>query len=376
MCATDTFSIREHFASLPEPRIDRQKRHDLIDIVSITICAVIAGAEAWTDVEAFGKAKEPWFRSFLELPNGIPSHDTFGRFFSLLDPQAFQKAFTQWVQAVNEVLKGQVIAVDGKCLRRSHDRHDNQSAIYMVSAWASANELVLGQVKTDEKSNEITAIPKLLQALEISGCIVTIDAAGCQKKIAAQIRSQEADYILALKGNQGNLRDHVEDYFTAALAHDFRGIAHDYLETTDGGHGRVEVRRHWTIDEFGGFPGKAAWKDLRTIGMVESERHIDDEVTTERRYYIASLTSDAKQFAAGVRAHWGVENALHWSLDVSFREDDCRVRKGYASENFATVRHIALNLLKKDKSFKRGLKAKRLRAGWDNDYLIKVLEDE
>ena len=374
MCATDALSIREHFASLPDPRIDRQKRHNLIDIISITICAVIAGAEAWTDVEAFGKAKEPWFRTFLELPNGIPSHDTFGRVFSLLDPLVFQKAFTQWVQAVNEVFKGQVIAVDGKCLRRSHDRNDNKSAIYMVSAWASANELVLGQVKTDEKSNEITAIPKLLQALEISGCIVTIDAAGCQKKIAAQIRSQEADYILALKGNQGNLRDYVEDYFTTAVENDFLGVACDYFETTNGGHGRVEVRRHWTIDEFGDVPGKAAWKDLRTIGMVEAERHIDHEVTTERRYYIASLPSDAKQFAAGVRAHWGVENALHWSLDVSFREDDCRVRKGYASENFATIRHIALNLLKKDKSFKRGLKAKRLRAGWDNDYLIKVLE--
>jgi predicted transposase YbfD/YdcC len=293
MCTTDALSLREHLESLPDPRLDRQKRHKLIDIITITICAVIGGAETWTDIQAFGKAKEQWFRTFLELSNGIPSHDTFGRFFSLLDPLSFQAAFADWVQAANEVFKGQVIAVDGKCLRRSHDCHDNKSAIYMVSAWASANELVLGQVKTDEKSNEITAIPKLLQALEISGCIVTIDAAGCQKKIAAQIRSQEADYILALKGNQGNLRDYVEDYFTTAVENDFRGVTRDYFETTDGDHGRVEVRRYWTIDEFGDFPEKAAWKDLRTIGMVESERHIDEEVTTERRYYIASLTSDA-----------------------------------------------------------------------------------
>ena len=374
MSDTNALSIVEHFKSLPDPRINRQKRHSLIDVISITICAVIAGTQKWTEIEAFGKAKEAWLRTFLELPNGIPSHDTFGRFFSLLDPLAFQAAFVEWVQAVNEVFKGQVIAVDGKCLRRSHDRADNKAAIYMVSAWASANELVLGQVKTDEKSNEITAIPKLLAALEINGCIVTIDAAGCQKKIAAQIRGQQADYILALKGNQGNLRDHVEDYFTTAEEQDFRGVAYDYFETTDGGHGRVEVRRHWTIEDVGDFPGKAAWQDLMTIGMVESERHIGKEVTTERRYYIASLPSDAKQFAAGVRAHWGVENRLHWSLDVSFREDDCRVRKGYASENFATIRHIALNLLKKDKSFKGGMKAKRLRAGWLDDYLIKILE--
>ena len=374
MCDTKALSIREHYESLPDPRIDRQKRHNLIDIVTITICAVICGAEAWTHVETFGKAKEDWFRTFLELPNAIPSHDTFGRFFSLLDPQVFQAVFLQWVQAVNEVIKGQVVAIDGKCLRRSHDHNKNKSAIYMVSAWSSANELVLGQVKTDEKSNEITAIPKLLQALEINGCIVTIDAAGCQKKIAAQIRSQGADYVLALKGNQGTLRDYVEDYFSTAMETDFLGVPHDYFETTDGDHGRVEIRRHWTIDKFGDFPGKVAWKDLRTMGMVESERHIKGEVTTDRRYYIASLTANAEQFASCVRAHWGVENGLHWSLDVNFREDDCRVRKGYASENFATIRHIALNLLKKNKSFKGGLKAKRLRAGWVHNYLIKILD--
>ncbi len=217
MCESNVFSIKDHFGSLTDPRIDRQKRHELIDIITITICAVLSGAEAWTHVEAFGKAKEEWFRTLLKLPNGIPSHDTFGRFFSLLDPSIFQEAFMQWVQAVNDVFKDQVIALDGKCLRRSHNHGNNKTAIYMVSAWASANQMVLGQVKTDEKSNEITAIPKLLRALEIKGCIVTIDAAGCQKNIAAQIRSQDADYVLALKGNQGNLRDYVEDYFTTAI---------------------------------------------------------------------------------------------------------------------------------------------------------------
>lgn len=371
----NALSIKDHFESLPEPRIDRQKRHELIDIVTITICAVLSGAEAWTHVEEFGQAKEEWFRNFLKLPNGIPSHDTFGRFFSLLDPLAFQNAFLQWVQAVNVVFKGQVISLDGKCLRHSYDHDSDKAAIYMVSAWASANQIVLGQVKTDEKSNEITAIPKLLQSLEIKGCIVTIDAAGCQKNIAAQIRSQDADYVLALKGNQGNLRDHVEDYFTAAIDNDFLGVPNDYYETIDADHGRIEIRRHWTIEAFGDFPGKEAWKDLNMIGMIESERHIGDKATKERRYYISSQTDGAKQFASSVRAHWGVENGLHWCLDVGFREDDCRVRQGYASENFAVIRHIALNLLKKDKSFKGGMKAKRLRAGWDNNYLTKILEN-
>jgi len=373
LCTLSSPSIREHFESLRDPRIDRQKRHHLIDIISISICAALCGAEGWTDVEAFGKAKKDWFQTFLELPNGIPSHDTFGRFFSLLDPQAFQDTFLQWVQSVNDLFKGQVVAIDGKCLRRSHDHGKGKAAIYMVSAWATANQLVLGQVKTDEKSNEITAIPKLLRALEVKGCIVTIDAAGCQKGIATQIRSQGADYVLALKGNQGNLREYVEDYFTTARANDFHGVPHDYHETIDGGHGRVEIRRHWSIEPFRDFPGKAAWKDLRSIGMVESERHIGSEVTLDCRYYISSLPADAKQFAASVRAHWGVENGLHWCLDVGFREDDCRVRQGNASENFAVVRHIALNLLKKERSFKGGLRAKRLKAGWDQDYLIKIL---
>ena len=374
MSQTKPLSIQEHFESLPDPRIDRQKRHNLIDIITITICAVLSGAEAWTHIEDFGKSNQKWLHSFLELPNGIPSHDTFGRFFSLLDPEDFQGAFLQWVQSTNDIFKSQNISIDGKCLRRSHDKSNDKSAIYMVSAWASDNKLVLGQVKTDEKSNEITAIPKLLRVLEIEGCIVTIDAAGCQKKIATQIRSQGGDYLLALKGNQGNLRDYVEDYFMAATENHFNAVPHDYFETTDAGHGRVEVRKHYTIDQFGDFPGKRAWKDLQTICMVESERHIGDTVSMERRYYITSLPSNAKQFASSVRAHWGVENNLHWCLDVGFREDDCRVRKDHAPENFAVIRHIALNLLTKEKTHKGGIKAKRLKSAWDDDYLPKVLE--
>jgi len=381
MISPNPTSIISHFASLPDPRIDRHKQHSLIDIITITICAVLCGAEAWTHIEAFGKGKQNWFSRFLELPNGIPSHDTFGRFFSLLDPQAFQEVFIEWVQSVNEIFKDQVIAVDGKCLRRSHDRSNNKSAIYMVSAWACANQLVLGQVKTDEKSNEITAIPKLLRALEIKGCIVTIDAAGCQKKIAALIRAQQADYVLALKGNQGNLREYVEDYFKTAIDNNFLGVPYDYHETIDGDHGRVELRRHWTISQFDNLPDKAAWADLSTIAMVESQRCVKGVTTTEHRFYISSLKADAKEgqakgLAHAIRAHWGVENPLHWSLDVSFREDDCRVRKGYASENFAVVRHIALNLLKKEKTFKGGLKAKRLKAGWAPDYLKTVLSND
>lgn len=366
-------TIKTYFDSLPDPRIDRQKRHKLLDIITITLCAVLSGAETWTDIEEFGETKKAWFSGFLSLVNGIPSHDTFGRVFSKLDPETFHKSFIAWMQASNHVVEGQVIAIDGKCLRHSYDKSAGKSAIYMVSAWASENKIVLGQVKTEEKSNEITAIPKLLDALEIKGSTVTIDAAGCQKKIAGKIIEKEGDYTLAVKGNQGHLRDYIEDFFTTAMSHDFQGVDYNYYESTDAGHGRVEVRRHWTVSEFGDFPGKSDWKGLTTIGMVESERHINDKTTTEYRYYINSQDDGAEQFANRVRAHWGVENELHWCLDVGFREDECRIRKGYASENLAVIRHIALNLLKKNKSCKGGIKAKRLKAGWDDAYRELIL---
>ena len=366
-------SFLEHFGDLPDPRVERQKRHKLIDILTITLCAVICGAEGWTDVEDFGKAKHDWLKSFLDLPNGIPSHDTFGRVFSALCPKAFQQAFVNWVEAIRQQFHGEIINVDGKCLRGSHDQALGKNAIQMVSAWSTSNRLVLGQVKTEAKSNEITAIPELLQSLALTGCIVTIDAAGCQKKIAEQIIKQGSDYVLALKGNQGTLHDDVIDYFETAAQDGFKGIDHQYWEQTDKGHGRIEVRRYWVITDLEWLNHKEKWKGLNLIGRVESERHIGDQVSSEKRYYIASMNGEAKPFAEAVRGHWGIENSLHWCLDVSFGEDASRVRKGYASENLAVVRHISLNLIKQEKTSKRGVKARRKLAAWDNAYLQRIL---
>ena len=368
-------TIIEHFSNLKDPR-RRTPDHYLIDIITIAICAVICGADSWVGVEEFGKAKEQWFRTFLKLPNGIPSHDTFGRVFALLDPTQFRDRFSNWIQAISNLTDGQVVAIDGKRLRRSHDETLGKAAIHVVSAWASANRLVLGQLKTDEKSNEITAIPELLKALVLKGCIVTIDAMGCQTEIAKLIVEQEADYVLALKGNQGNLHDDVQDLFTYAQETDFQDIAHDFEQTNDSGHGRIEIRRHWTISEpelISYLDPDHKWAGLQSVGMVESERHVGDKTTTERRYYISTLSGEAGEFGEAVRTHWGIENKVHWVLDVAFREDDCRVRKGYAAENLAVLRHIALNLLRHEKSAKCGIQTKRLKAGWSAACLLRVL---
>lgn len=367
-------SLIQHFSKVDDPRVEYLVEHKLLDLITIAVCAVIAGADNWVEVEQFGHEKQDWFGQFLELSNGIPTHDTFARVFARIKPEQFQQCFLDWMQTVEVVTKGQVVPIDGKKLRRSHDKSNGQAAIHMVSAWASENRMVLGQVKVDDKSNEITAIPQLLAVLDLSGCIVTIDAMGCQKDIAAQIVAQEADYVLALKGNQSGLFEQVQDLFAYAAEINF--VDCDHHQTVEKNHGRIEIRDCWTTSHPDYFPflrHGSDWPDLHTLVMVRAERHLLDKTSVEYRYYISSLTSGAKQHLAAVRGHWRIENELHWVLDVAFDEDHCRIRRGHGSQNLAVLRHIALNLLKQEKTAKCGIKAKRKKAGWSEQYLLKVL---
>jgi predicted transposase YbfD/YdcC len=369
-------AIEEHFSKVSDPRKDRTKDHKLIDIIVIAICAVICGAEGWVDMELFGKSKLHWLKTFLELPNGIPSHDTFGRVFSMLDAEQFQVAFYEWVLAVNEIVQGQIINIDGKCLCGSGDKSLGKRAIYMVSAWAEANEIVLGQRKVDEKSNEITAIPELLKILNVSGCIVTIDAMGTQTNIAETIVEAKADYVLSVKENQGHLFEDISVLFAVDQASDFKYSNFSYKQTVNKGHDRIDMRECWSTSDpayLRLIRGVDKWVGLRSIAMVVCTRIIAGKQTKHVRYYISSLPSDAERLLHVVRKHWSIENKLHWVLDVALNEDRSRVRKDQAPENLAVLRHIALNLLKREKTAKGGIHAKQLQAGWREDYLLKVL---
>jgi len=372
---SQTVSLRQCFADLHDPRREHGRYHDLWDILGLTICAVVAGADSWVEVEEYGHCKLAWLKTFLALPNGIPAHDTLGRVFRLLNPAAFQQSFQQWVNALVEATAGRVIAIDGKTARRSCDRANGQGPLHLISAWATENHLTLGQLAVDGKSNEITAIPELLKLIDVTGAIVTIDAMGCQKNIAAPIRAGGGDYVLALKENQPTLFADVRQLFLDGLENDFADLKHHSCHTQDEGHGRVEHRYYHIVAVPAELTAKhPEWPDWRSVGMVYSERTVgDQEPSSEVRYFINSLPPKVKTFARAVRGHWGIENSLHWVLDVSFREDESRVRKDHAPENLALVRRLAAALLKQDQTTKGGIACKRKQAGWDNDYLEQVL---
>lgn len=380
--ASPSHSLVAHFGGLPDPRVNRTQDHELIDILVIGLCTLLCGGEGFNDMADFGHAKRDWFQTFLKLRSGIPSHDTFNRVFAALDPKAFLDCFLRWTQSVRQAVPQEIVALDGKALRRALDQ--DQNVPYIVSAWAESNGLVLGQWKVADKSNEITAVPELLRLLELSGCIVTLDAMGCQKKIAREIIEADADYVLALKGNQEKVHEEVQSFLAAALEETQRprpkgavtpktAQTLQAFETVEKDHGRIETRKYYQSDDLAWFADKAKWEGLASVGLVESRREVAGQTTVERRYYLSSLKLDVETFARAVRGHWGVENKLHWVLDVCFREDQSRAREGYAAENLATLRRLALNLLKREKTKKRGIRGKMLNASWDQAYLLRLL---
>lgn len=368
-----TLSLVEHFSIIRDPRQQSKIEHELIDILVLCIVAVICGAEGWQDIETVGIARLSWFQERGFLKEGIPVDDTIARLVSSLCPEQLQTCFIKWMSGVEAATEGKIIAVDGKTLRHSYDKKKRKSAIHMVSAYVAENGVVLGQIKTDEKSNEITAIPALLELLDIKGCIVTIDAMGCQEKIAKKIIIKEADYVLAVKDNQKDLHEEISDFFQTALKHEFHGVNYDYFEEVSKGHGRIETRRYWLSEMLDTIGKPQRWSGLKSIGVVESERYIDGKTTIETRYFISSLAANAMIFANAVRKHWCIENGLHWVLDVSFKEDASRVRRDNASENFGVFRHVALNALRGEQSYKKGIKAKRYKAALQPDYAEKIL---
>jgi len=369
--------IQHAFADLPDPRVERTKRHQLLDIITIAVCAVISGADSWIDVEQYGLARQDWLASFLDLPNGIPSHDTFGRVFARIDPLAFEACFLGWVQGLIPELVGQTVAIDGKVARRSHDRAAGRPPIDLVSAWAADQHLVLGQLAVAPDSNEIPAVPALLALLDVGGAVVTLDALHCQTGTASAIRAANADYVLALKGNQPATHAVVETFFNEAVREEWRGIAHEHRTTEDAGHGRLETRGYWTTrdPELLAYlnPGGRLWPDLGCVGMVQRTRTTALGTSQETSYYLSSLTGEIEGFARAVREHWGIENRQHWVLDVAFREDESRVRAGHGAENLAVIRRIALNLIRQDTGTKGSVHTKRLKAAWDHAYLLHLL---
>jgi predicted transposase YbfD/YdcC len=374
-------SLIEHFQDLPDPRVQGRTDHELIDVLIIAVCTLLCGGSGFDDMEDFGCAKQEWFKTFLTLRHGIPSHDTFNRVFAALQPEAFLDCFLRWTQSLRQTVAHEIVALDGKALRRALRR--GHSPRYIISAWAQGNGLVLGQLKVAQKSNEITALPQLLRVLELAGCIVTVDAMGCQKAIAREIIEADADYVLALKGNQETVHAEVKSYLDDAIVQAQAKTAEATLprapelahtQTVEKDHGRLEIRRYWQSGRLGWLADLAKWEGLRSVGVVESVRQVGtEEPTVERRYYLSSLAVDVEQFARAVRGHWGVENSLHWCLDVQLGEDQSRARTGHAAENLATLRRLALNLLKRDKTRKRGLKGKQLNAAWDHTYLLRLL---
>jgi predicted transposase YbfD/YdcC len=368
------FSISEHFSIIQDPRQQSKIEYELLDVIFLCVVGMICGAEAWDDIEMVGEARLSWFQHKGFLLTGIPSAITIARIIDCLNPKKLQRCFINWMASANTATEGKIIAIDGKRLRGSYDNKKGQSAIHMVSAFAAGNGVVLGQIKTEDKSNEITAIPALLELLDIKGCIVTIDAMGCQENIAAKIIDKTSDYILAVKDNQKNLHNEIIDFFECARQHNFKAVPHDYFEEISKGHGRVETRKSWISNCLETIENKEKWSGITAIGMVESERYIKGITTIERRHYIVSIAQDAKLFAHAVRSHWAIENKLHWVLDVAFKEDASRVRMGNCAENLGTIRHVVINILRQDKSTKGSVKGRRYKCALNSEYANKILD--
>ena len=372
MPVRDPAAFQEHFKNLNDPRVERTRKHPLINIVFIAVCGVLSGANSFAAIEEFGLDRRTWFARFLDLTNGVPSDDTFARVLARLDPGAFERCLLSWIRAVQEVTENRLIAIDGKTLRGSYDRRDGKAAIHMVSAWASENKLSLGQVVVDEKSNEITAIPELLRLLDVSGALVTIDAMGCQKEIADLIREGKGDYVLAVKQNQPTLYEQVEEAVGAGLEQDASDL--DEHRTVEVGHGRQETRTYVVFPAPETVDPDGAWRDLSAVGMAITEStDAQGRCRLEVRYYILSVLLSAARFAGAVRGHWSIENNLHWQLDVSFREDQCRVRTDNAPANLSVIRRFALGLLKRETSCRRGIETKRLKCAASDAYREKAL---